>query len=571
MSTQQDIDAIRAQQLANTHDPLALMANTQTPFHPDHSSLITYPQPNNNFVPQPSFNTNYMQQPMQHLKDISDPTTAINMTLALMAKAFTLNSTTATNNNQRSSSNPRNMQIAQPDMNMDQDRQMLMVEDNTVENMNGLSVVSGIANQHGNGNVVRARLCRIAQKEEARIQSTQEEFDFMTAAEAAKFVRDFKSLAKEADESLVKQLGIGHQNKGTNVVNTRLAKQSILGKPHSSSRPKLYAVTPLPKSTNFPKVGETNALSKPVTSNSVPSSRKSTVVNNERVIAPGIFRINPFKASRVDNFVPNKHVKASVRTKLVTVSQPHVVTKEDVNSNRNGFSPNNVESTTMTRRPQVRNNPKNDKVYFKSKSSCLLNKLEKIEENHRSLQSSIYPDHTSSECNNIKLAIRNENFEVICATCKQCLITVNHDECVIQYVNGMKSRTKNQSANVSKSANQRKHKPRVWKPKKVGSKERLASPKPSTPRSCLRWSPTGRMFDLKGKIIATSESVCQSDCSKGDNACTSNPQEPINKRFPSLTFSMTGCQNWLDTLLIPLLSEYKPKDKENHGDNECDS
>ncbi|GJY95125.1 hypothetical protein Tco_0511486 [Tanacetum coccineum] len=273
-----------------------------------------------------------------------------------------------------------------------------------------------------------------------------------------------------------------------------------MGKPPSSSRPKLYDVTPLPKSTAFPKVDESNALSKPVTSNSAPSSRESTVVNNERVIAPGIFRINPFKAYRVDNFVPNKHVKASVRTKPITVSQPHVVTKEDVNSNRNGFSPNNVESTTRTRRPQPRNNPKNDK-----------------------------------------------------------------------YVNGMKSRKKNQSANVSKSANQKKHKPRVWKPKTVGSKERLASPKPSTPRSCLRWSPTGRMFDLKGKIIATSESECQSDCFKGDNACTSNPQEPISKRFPNSTFSMTGGQNWFDTLLIPLLSEYKPKDREDHGDNECDS
>ncbi|GJY84858.1 hypothetical protein Tco_0498884 [Tanacetum coccineum] len=327
-------------------------------------------------------------------------------------------------------------------------------------------------------------------------------------------------------------------NKGTSV-NTLFSKQSILGKPPSSSKPKLYSVTPFPKSTVIPKVGKLNALSKPVTSNSAPSSRESSVVNNERVIAPGIFRINPFKASRVDNFVPNKHVKPSVRTKPITVSQPHVITKNDVNSKTNGFSPKDSKSTTRTRRPQPRNNPKSDKVPFKSKSSCLSNKLEKIEENHRSLQSSNHPDHTSSECNNIKLAIQNEKSEVICATCKQCLITANHDDCVLQYVNGMKSRKKNQSANVSKSANQRKHKPRVWKPKKVGSKERLASPKPSTPRSCLRWSPTGRMFDLKGKIIATSESECQPDCSKGDNACTSNPQEPINKRFPSSTFSMT--------------------------------
>nr|GEV43186.1 hypothetical protein [Tanacetum cinerariifolium] len=35
------------------------------------------------------------------------------------------------------------------------------------------------------------------------------------------------------------------------------------------------------------------------------------------------------ESSRVDNFVPNKHVKASVRTKLITVSHPHVITKKD--------------------------------------------------------------------------------------------------------------------------------------------------------------------------------------------------------------------------------------------------
>ncbi|GJY49051.1 retrovirus-related pol polyprotein from transposon TNT 1-94 [Tanacetum coccineum] len=322
--------------------------------------------------------------------------------------------------------------------------------------------------------------------------------------------------------------------------NTKFAKQSILGKPPSSSRPKLYDVTPLPKSKAIPKIDESHAL------------------------------INPFKASRVDNLVPNKHVKESVRTKPITVLQPYVIIKNDVNSKTNGFSPKDVKSTTRTRRPRSRNNLKSDKVPFKSKSSCLSNKLEKIEETHRSLQSSNYPDHTSSEYNNIKLAIRNEKYEVICATCKQCLITTNHDECVLQYVNGMKYTKKNQSANVSNVENQKKHKPKVRKPKKVRSKERLASPKPSTPRSCLRWSPTRRIFDLNGKTIATGEPVCQSDCFKGDNACTSNPQEPINKWFPSSTFSMTRCQNWLDTLLIPLLSEYKPKDKEHHGDNECD-
>ncbi|GKA84978.1 hypothetical protein Tco_0806632 [Tanacetum coccineum] len=87
----------------------------------------------------------------------------------------------------------------------------------------------------------------------------------------------------------------------------------------------------------------------------------------------------------------------------------------------------------------------------------------------------------------------------------------------------------------------------------------------------IGWSPTGRFFDLQGKIITSSESESQSDFSKGDNAFTSNPQEPINKRFPSSTFSMSGCQKWFDTMLIPLLSEYNLEDKEDHGDNECDT
>ncbi|GKC32045.1 hypothetical protein Tco_1039339 [Tanacetum coccineum] len=114
----------------------------------------------------------------------------------------------------------------------------------------------------------------------------------------------------------------------------------------------------------------------------------------------------------------------------------------------------------------------------------------------------------SSKCNNVKLAIRNDKSEVICAMCKECLINSNHDVCVLNYVNGMNSRNANQSANVS---NQKKHKINVRKSKKFGSKERLASPTPSKPGFCLRWSPTGQKIDLKGKIITSSESECQSD------------------------------------------------------------
>nr|GFC55257.1 hypothetical protein [Tanacetum cinerariifolium] len=92
------------------------MANSNNPY--------VFPAPHQD---QSSFNQTYLQQPMPNPEDITDPTTAMNVALTLMAKAFKLNNSTPTNNNQRISSNPRNRQIAQPRMNMGQDRQMQMV------------------------------------------------------------------------------------------------------------------------------------------------------------------------------------------------------------------------------------------------------------------------------------------------------------------------------------------------------------------------------------------------------------------------------------------------------------
>ncbi|GKD20017.1 retrovirus-related pol polyprotein from transposon TNT 1-94, partial [Tanacetum coccineum] len=170
-----------------------------------------------------------------------------------------------------------------------------------------------------------------------------------------------------------------------------------------------------------------------------------------------------------------------------------------------------VDNTAQTRRPQPRSNIKIDRVPSVSKSSCIKNKDVEVEEHLMNLLLSKNKRHISSECNNIKLAIRNDKSEVVCVMCKQCLITGNHDVCVLNYVNGMNSRGMKQRANVSNTEKQKKQNPKVRKSKKLGSKERLASPTPSKPRSCLRWSPTGRIFDLKGKITASSESEC---CSK---------------------------------------------------------
>nr|GEW22801.1 hypothetical protein [Tanacetum cinerariifolium] len=292
-----EVNVLRAERLARAHDPLALMANSNNPYnypvvYQDQPSPVTY----NNFNPQPSFNTTYMRQPMPNPEDITDLTTAMNMALVLMAKAFKLNYSTPTNNKQ-------------------------------------------------NGNVVATR------------------------AEGNK-IRNNGDL-KEIEE-----------------VNA-----------------------------NF------------------------------------ILMANLQQTSTSDNIA-------------------------------------------KTRRPQPRSNTKNDRVPSASKSSCIKNKEVEVEEHHMNLLLSNNKKHMSSKCNNVKLVIRNDKSEVICAMCKQCLINSNHDVCMLNYVNGMNSRNANQSENVSNVTNKKKHKPKVRKSKKLGSKERLASPMPSKPRSCLRWSPTERIFDL---------------------------------------------------------------------------
>nr|GEV15827.1 integrase, catalytic region, zinc finger, CCHC-type, peptidase aspartic, catalytic [Tanacetum cinerariifolium] len=246
--------------------------------------------------------------------------------------------------------------------------------------------------------------------------------------------------------------------KGTST-NTKFANKSTFGT-------KLYSVTLLPKLWVLLKVVESNDLSNPVTSNSIPTTKESKVVKNDKVIALRMFRINPFKNSRVENVVPSKPVKASVRTNPITVSQANVITKQDVNSNSNGLSSTGVDNTVKTRRPQPRGNTKNNRVPSAFKSSCIKNKEVKVEKHHRNLLLSKNKKNMSSKCNSIKISIRNDRSEVICAMCKQCLITANHDVCVLEYVNDINYRGDKLSANVSKITNQKEHKLKVKKPKK---------------------------------------------------------------------------------------------------------
>nr|GFA61004.1 retrovirus-related Pol polyprotein from transposon TNT 1-94 [Tanacetum cinerariifolium] len=224
-----------------------------------------------------------------------------------------------------------------------------------------------------------------------------------------------------------------------------------------------FAKQPIVK--NLTKVGKTNALLNPVTSNSVSTPQEPKGVNNDKVISPGMFRINPSKTSREEKQVPNT-IRASARTKPITVSQPIVITKKDVNSDSNGLSSTGIDNT-KTKRPQPRRNTKNDRVPSASKSSRSKNKEAEVEEHHRNLLLSKNNKHISSACNNIKIDSQDIISKVVCNMCKKCLISINHDKCLSKNVNGKNSCGKNQKEKVSVKEFQKKYKPKVSKLRRV--------------------------------------------------------------------------------------------------------
>nr|GEV54521.1 hypothetical protein [Tanacetum cinerariifolium] len=508
---QKKVDELRAERLARTHDPLALMANSNNPFN-----YLVFHQ----------------DQPL--------PITFI----------------------QRISSKPRNRQIAQPGMHLGQDRQMQMVGGN---GGNQFRKCAGQNNLNGNGNIVAARAEDNANKNngnQIRCNNCRGlgHLDRNFTEQYTELLEPIPEShqVQQNDSNVISAVSSMEQGEGTVEQHSATVEETCAY--HESLFHNLATEVEKVNSVNR-KMKETNAeLTTELARYKIKKSVLKLVMTNLK----GMFRINPSKTSREYKFMPINKVKASVRTNPITVSQPHAITKNHVNSDSHGLSSTGVDNTAKTIRPQPRSNIKNDRVPSMPKSCCIKNKKVKVEEHHRNLPLSKNKKPMSSKSNNIKLSIRNDKSEVVCAMYKQFLITVNHDVCVLKYVNDMNSRGKKQKANASNVANQKKHKPIIRKPNKVGSKERLASPKPKKPRKFLRWSPTGRIFDLQGKIIASSESECQSDCSNGDNACTSNPQEPTSKRFPNFTFSLVGHSNLFMMRRLRMLKAHDRQSEASH-------
>ncbi|GKC20722.1 hypothetical protein Tco_1022872, partial [Tanacetum coccineum] len=94
-----------------------------------------------------------------------------------------------------------------------------------------------------------------------------------------------------------------------------------------------------------------------------------------------------------------------------------------------------------------------------------------------------------------------------CPTCKKCLYSANHDECVLEYLSRLNPRASAQNKDAKSHKTTKRYMPvenssASKKPERqIPTGHRFSNKKTTTvpektmnPRSCLRWKPTGRIF-----------------------------------------------------------------------------
>nr|GEW57644.1 integrase, catalytic region, zinc finger, CCHC-type, peptidase aspartic, catalytic [Tanacetum cinerariifolium]GEW66126.1 integrase, catalytic region, zinc finger, CCHC-type, peptidase aspartic, catalytic [Tanacetum cinerariifolium] len=446
---QKEVDYLKAERLAKTQDPLALMETSNNPY--------TFPVL---YQDQPSFNQNYMQQPMPNHKDITDPTTAMNMALALMAKAFKLNYSTPTNNNQRISSthvigrllnqNPRIQNVG---------------------NQNGLIGVPGNANQNPNGN---------------GIQLQAEEFDLMATA------ADLDEI-EEVNTNYILMANL--QQASTS--GTQTDKALVYDSDGSAEKQQsLYDGKVSLEKHDLPVVHDSEeTLQLAQETDECLAKHKALELEIERLLRE----------------VVNQDIMSVVQNNFV-IETSNLQTELEHTKER-------FENCIIKKENEY---AKLWNDWYKKCEECKFDKIS-YDKADNDMQQKI------KRLQALLGDLKGKSMDTLCVSG-----TLNPLSQKLENKN-VELEFQKQTTNVSINKKQKKQQPKVKKTKKVRSIEILASPNPSKPRYFLRWSPTRRMFDLKGKIIASSESESQYDCSKGYKAC-----KPTIKQFLNSTFSLAG-------------------------------
>ncbi|GJU32261.1 hypothetical protein Tco_1175850 [Tanacetum coccineum] len=308
--------------------------------------------------------------------------------------------------------------------------------------------------------------------------------------------------------------------KGNNM-DTKFAKPSILGKPVLQP-PRNQSVVRQPNAfkserPNFSKprfasqVDVNNVLSKPVTPHYLPKVREYVLAKPHHVIAPGSFR-NSQEEPYGSNDMAHNHYLEEARKKTQ---------ERNRNSKPSVMHTTSLQNTTNGSKPNTRSNNQISRSLPVSKSSCGMSNGVSLVDHSRN--SSSFSD--------------SKHF--VCSTCHKCFFNANHDNCITKILNKVNSRAKVQSPKI-RNNNPVEPKNHTHKPGRrngIGqrfslNKSSAVHEKPNTPRSCLRWKPTGRIFKIAGlrwiptgKIFTDNTTKVDSEPSNGSNDDITNSYE----------------------------------------------
>ncbi|GJR48165.1 hypothetical protein Tco_1316268 [Tanacetum coccineum] len=125
-----------------------------------------------------------------------------------------------------------------------------------------------------------------------------------------------------------------------------------------------------------------------------------------------------------------------------------------------------------------------------------------------------------------------------CSTCHKCVFNANHDACITKLLNEVNSRkvkphkTKNSNNPVEQKSHTQKPGRQISSGHRFSPKKTSAVYEKTSPRSCLRWIPTGRIFKLAGlrwiptgKMFIDSTTKVDSEPPNGSNEDITNPYE----------------------------------------------
>ncbi|GJS72026.1 reverse transcriptase domain-containing protein [Tanacetum coccineum] len=254
------------------------------------------------------------------------------------------------------------------------------------------------------------------------------------------------------------------------------------------------------------QVDVNNDLSKPVTTHYLPKEKESAVAKPHHMIAPGSSRY------RSNDMVHNHYLEEAKQK-----------TQESRRNSEPSVMPSaKSQSTAKCSKPKPRSNTQTSRNWPVSKNSFVTTKTVPIAEHSRNSRNFSDSKH------------------FVCSTCQKCVFNANHDHCVTKFLNKVNSRAKvpsNKTTNRNKPVEQtsfaKKQKRQIPKGHRFSIKKTsVVHEKIMTPRSCLRWKPTGRIFKTvglrwvpTGKIFVSSTNKVDTEPPNGSNEDITNPYE----------------------------------------------